>query len=72
MTYTQDPKSSYRSKTGTLYMQAVCPSCHELTGFRFLGQQKWPERVAEILGKPLSVTLWRCGHCETTVSIEDS
>jgi hypothetical protein len=55
--------------TGThLPRQAHCPSCDQYTAFTFLGEQRWPEKVAEKLGIPAVVEQWLCGTCHTTIT----
>jgi hypothetical protein len=33
-----------------------------------LGEQRWPERVAQQTGAPLVVQLWQCCTCHTSVT----
>jgi hypothetical protein len=47
---------------------AICPSCRHQGYFAWLGDQRWPEAVAQRLGVPSVVSLWSCPHCSTTVS----
>ncbi len=46
----------------------VCPSCGEETVFRYNGQQKWPEHIAETMNIPPIITLWNCDICHSTIS----
>ena len=69
MTYTLDPQSTSR-KTGPLRIQAVCSACNQKVVFHYIGKQTWPEKVAKALGMAATVTLWRCGNCNTTLTIE--
>jgi len=48
--------------------EGVCPTCGSYTTFVFLGEQRWPPRVAEKLGLAPIMLLWTCGHCQTTIS----
>jgi hypothetical protein len=48
--------------------EARCPSCNQLTVFRFLGEQRWPLEVARITGLAPINYLYVCGHCHSTVS----
>ncbi len=48
--------------------QAHCPSCGERAWFTFLGEQRWPEKVAQALGMPTVVEQWLCGACQTTIT----
>ena len=43
-----------------------CPSCGEQAHFTFLGEQRWPEKVAQALGIPTLVQQWICSACHTT------
>jgi hypothetical protein len=47
-----------------------CPTCRAQKGFTFMGEQRWPERVAKQLGTASIVMLWRCEACQTTITIE--
>ncbi len=51
--------------------EAHCPSCDQDTSFTFLGEQRWPEQVAEKLGIPAVVQQWLCGKCHTTITHPD-
>ncbi len=48
--------------------EGVCPTCGSYTRFDFLGEQRWPPRVAEKLGLSPVMFLWTCGNCQTTIS----
>jgi len=47
-----------------------CPTCKGRTGFKFLGEQRWPERLVKKMGVGPVVTLWRCQDCDTTITVE--
>ncbi len=47
---------------------AECPSCHQVTRFTFIGLQRWPRKVAETMGTDEVTRLYKCGHCQTTIS----
>lgn len=47
---------------------ATCETCGHKTTFTYIGDQTWPQAVAEKLGLPTVVKLWRCEHCQTTVT----
>ena len=59
------------SKTGPLPRRTVCPTCKRMVEFHFVGAQRWPERVARMLGIPATMKLWRCGTCKTTLTLDD-
>lgn len=72
MNCTGNAEGAGRKKTtGPLQHQAMCPRCNHLADFDYLGTQTWPERVAKRLGKPVTVTVWKCGNCQTTLSLDD-
>jgi len=48
--------------------EGQCPTCGEQTHFIFLGQQRWPEKVAAKLGLPPVMLQWSCERCHTTLS----
>jgi|FLYN01.1.fsa_nt_gi ribosomal protein S27AE len=48
--------------------EACCPTCGHPTQFTFLGEQRWPEKVAQTLGIPAVVEQWLCGQCHTTIT----
>jgi hypothetical protein len=48
-----------------------CPSCGAMTVFTFIGVQRWPRRVAQMMGTKETITLWKCGNCQTTISNVD-
>ena len=48
--------------------EADCPSCHHHATFTFIGQQKFPEKVAQKIGLPSVIFLWHCSECQTTLS----
>lgn len=48
--------------------EAQCPSCGQHAWFTFLGEQRWPEQVAQKLGIPAVVEQWLCGQCKTTIT----
>ena len=50
---------------------ATCPTCGETTTFRYVGDQRWPETVAEAAGMPAIVRLWMCNRCSTTLVEND-
>jgi hypothetical protein len=45
-----------------------CPTCRQETRFQYLGEQRYPERVAQKLNINPVVMLWRCENCHTTMS----
>jgi hypothetical protein len=45
-----------------------CPTCGQETHFIFLGEQRWPEKVAAKLGLPAVMLQWSCESCHTTLS----
>jgi hypothetical protein len=47
---------------------AICPTCQTLGEFEWIGEQQWPEEVAQRLRLPAIIGLWSCPHCKTTVS----
>jgi len=47
-----------------------CPTCGGQSGFDFLGEQRWPERLVEKMGVGPVVTLWRCRDCDTTITVD--
>jgi len=63
------PSTNLSEETGTQFPQeGHCPSCDEHTAFTFIGEQRWPEKVAEKLGIPAVVQQWLCGKCHTTIT----
>ncbi len=48
--------------------QGVCPTCGQFATFTFLGEQRWPPRVAEAMGFTEVMHLWTCSECLTTIS----
>ncbi|MCU0497669.1 MAG: phage terminase large subunit family protein [Anaerolineae bacterium] len=50
-----------------LQLATQCPTCGHYSAFTWIGEQRYPERVAKITGID-KVNLWRCEHCMTTVS----
>lgn len=52
-------------------IEACCPSCGRLGNFRYGGEQRLPARVAQITGMPMSISLWHCDHCHSTLSEVD-
>ena len=54
-----------------LSRSARCPGCGDLVHFTFLGEQRWPEKVAQALGVPTVVKQWLCSQCHTTVTEPD-
>jgi len=49
----------------------ICPTCKAFGRFILLGEQNWPPALAQELGVPSKILLWRCPHCCTTVSDPD-
>jgi hypothetical protein len=49
-----------------------CPTCGKATRFIFLGEQRWPEKVAAKLDLPAIMLQWRCEHCQTTLTEPDT
>ncbi|GAB4516791.1 MAG: hypothetical protein OHK0046_22710 [Anaerolineae bacterium] len=43
-----------------------CPHCGQKAHFEYVGEQHWPEKVAEKRGVE-SVSLWTCQSCGTTL-----
>jgi hypothetical protein len=52
----------------TTVVEGQCPSCGVVGAFKFIGTQVWPEDVAIRLGVDLTVALYLCENCLTTVS----
>jgi len=50
---------------------ACCPTCREQAQFKFAGEQRWPQRVAQAAGIEPVVRLWNCDRCHTTISETD-
>jgi hypothetical protein len=50
---------------------AMCPTCNYNGEFELLGEQRWPEEIAQRLGVPAVIRLWSCPHCLTTISEPD-
>lgn len=48
-----------------------CPSCAQLSRFRFSGEQHWPAHIAEAAGIEPIVRLWTCQSCNSTLSEPD-
>ncbi len=51
--------------------EGLCPTCGHETHFIFLGEQRWPEKVAAKLGLPPVMLQWSCESCHTTLSEPD-
>ena len=49
-------------------VEGECPSCGYVGNFKFIGTQVWPEDVAMRLGVDMTVALYLCENCLTTVS----
>jgi hypothetical protein len=49
-------------------IEGQCPSCGYVGIFHHIGNQKWPQEVAERMGVDKSVELYQCAHCLTTIS----
>jgi hypothetical protein len=47
---------------------ASCPSCGKEAKFHYIGEQKWPVRIARAAGFPPILKLWLCSQCESTIS----
>lgn len=54
-----------------LQFEIECPTCETLAVFHYVGVQTFPEAVAEQLGFPTEIHLWRCGNCHSTISHVD-
>ncbi len=48
-----------------------CPTCETHAIFVYIGKQTFPEAVAEKLGLPTDIHLWRCSNCLSTISHVD-
>lgn len=48
--------------------EGFCPTCEQPTHFTYLGEQRWPEKVAAKLGLPAVMLQWTCECCHTTVT----
>lgn len=48
----------------------VCEACGATEGFEYLGEQRWPQAVAEVMGISPLVTLWQCPACGTTITMD--
>lgn len=59
------------NETSHTPVMATCPSCGAATVFTFIGVQRWPRRVAQLTGTKETITLWKCGSCQTTISNVD-
>lgn len=51
-----------------LSQPACCPTCAHKVHFQWIGSQDWPPEVARAAGLPPRVHLYRCSHCQTTLS----
>lgn len=51
-----------RTRTG------MCPTCGCEATFTFVGEQRWPEKVARAAGLPVVTQLWTCNCCNTTLA----
>jgi hypothetical protein len=49
-------------------MKAHCPSCAQTGEFTLLGIQRFPAKIAIAAGLPESFGLYRCEHCDTSIS----
>jgi hypothetical protein len=47
---------------------AHCPTCQKKGWFQYSGVQHWSEVVASACGLPVSMRLWTCEHCHSTLS----
>jgi phage terminase large subunit GpA-like protein len=54
--------------TPTGVCRGTCPSCGQETTLTFVGEQRWPDQVAQAMGMDPVVALWDCGHCRTTIT----
>lgn len=48
--------------------EGFCPTCGEHVHFTFLGEQRWPAKVAAALGFSGVMLQWTCESCKTTLS----
>jgi hypothetical protein len=48
--------------------EGYCPSCGQPSHFIYLGEQRWPEKVAAALGLSPVMLQWSCQICHTTLS----
>ncbi len=48
--------------------EGICPTCAQQTTFTFLGEQRWPAKVAQAAGLPELIHLWTCDTCQTTLT----
>lgn len=55
-----------REDTGVRF--SFCASCRTRRRFQYVGEQRWPERVAKVTGLPAVVQLWQCCTCRTSVT----
>jgi hypothetical protein len=57
-----------RLKAIPLSRQAICPTCGAHTTMIYVGDQKWPTKVAAVMGIEPTVKLWECTTCLTTIT----
>ncbi|MEO1287033.1 MAG: hypothetical protein AAFV93_04640 [Chloroflexota bacterium] len=49
-------------------IETDCPSCGNYSRFKFIGEQKWSQAVADKLGVPTIINLYNCAKCHSTVT----
>lgn len=64
-TLTQEIKATARRDTEQI---TYCPCCEQVARFERMGVQCWPMGVAQSSGLPQIIQLWRCDHCNSTLS----
>lgn len=47
---------------------ALCPTCKEYSVFSYIGSQTFPQEVADKIGLPATIYLYRCEQCKTTMN----
>lgn len=54
-------------KTVRVKKTAVCPTCQQHSTFEYMGEQRWPEKVAKAANIPPVTQVWSCTCCLTTL-----
>ncbi len=49
-------------------LDGMCPSCQTRTTFTHIGEQHWPEAVAQANQMNRVQQLYRCEHCHTSLA----
>ncbi|MDX1991789.1 MAG: hypothetical protein SF029_05345 [bacterium] len=50
------------------HRHAICPNCRHDAHFAYIGDQHWPEEVAQKRGIAQVMRLYTCSECGTTVT----